>query len=879
MSQPTLLDWNEAFTAGPAVAGGKGWNLARLARYGFQVPAGGVVAAGAYARFMSEPALVRLQQELSAIGPADAAAPENERKLDAMQSAVRNTPLPPEIVDELAAFLARLGLEDTPIAVRSSATAEDGAAASFAGIHTSRLGQVGLKAVVESIRECYASLWTPRAVAYRRRLNLADQDVLCAVVLCKMVGAGGDPRREPEAAGVAFSCDPRSGRRDVVTIAAAQGLGEKVAGGSVIPEEIAVAAGPKPKVLERKGAPGATPVLSDELAIRLAHLVQRVEWAFGDGQEPQDIEWAFDGTSIWLLQARPVTRLPRYTFPGAGKLPLVWSTANLKDALPGVLSPYGWSISLGVVRHNLFAPHRAAGYDIPPGLEVCRRFSGRAYFDLTSLFWAFYDGLGISAAEFNRSMGGHQPEFPVDEPDPMKGKHARRRARARVRLLRATLSVDRRLPGEIKAMLETARRARGVDLTGETLEGLRRRVLDLTAVSERFGPLSMIANTSAGVWHDGLEKALARVFPHKRFPGKAQALASDLLAGSGNVVSAEHGYRLLDLAAKAAGDPDARALLDSEPLDPAAWRRLPERSPFRAELERFLHDFGHRAVYEVDVANPRWIEDPTYILQQVRLLLDSNIAQGFRDAGKRRRQEAEREVRRRSLLLFPVVQWLARRARHAAALREGAKSALVSMLEPIRSVLLELGRSMHAAGVLEERDDLFYLTWVDVDAYMRGWWDGSGAKALVRDRKAQQAEWLSEHPPDVIVEANIDLPGGGHASGAVPASSSPVRVLQGTGVASGAATGTARLLRHPSEGQRLKAGEILVAPSTDPGWTPLFMRAGAVAMEVGGFHSHGAIVAREFGIPAVANIPGLLASLEDGEMITVNGDEGTIVRH
>lgn len=165
MGEAWLLDWHAAEAAGPTVVGGKGWNLARMFRYGFQVPAGGVVAAAAYARLMSEPALRELQADLKTVAADDAAALENARRLEAMQSAIRRTPLPPEIVDDVQAFLIRHGLENVPLAVRSSATAEDSPNTSFAGIHMSRLSQVGLEAVVDSIRECYASLWTPWPIA------------------------------------------------------------------------------------------------------------------------------------------------------------------------------------------------------------------------------------------------------------------------------------------------------------------------------------------------------------------------------------------------------------------------------------------------------------------------------------------------------------------------------------------------------------------------------------------------------------------------------------------------------------------------------------------------------------------------------------------
>lgn len=878
--QPWILDWQEAAAAGPALAGGKGWNLGRLARYGFRVPVGGVVSSKAYEQFMADPVLKQLQDDLRSISADDATTADNVNRLEAMQTAIHNTPLPDEITAHIHEFLASNDLATVPIAVRSSATAEDSATASFAGIHGSRLGQVGPDAVVDGIRACYASLWTPRAVAYRRRLGLSDADVSCAIVLCRMVGADDDPSREPAAAGVAFSCDPRTGRLDIVTIGSVRGLGEKLVDGRTKPEELAVEANVQFTVIERSGADA--PVLTDDEAIRLAHVVTRIQWALGDGQVPQDVEWAFDGHSFWIVQARPVTGLPRHTFPEAKQLPLVWSNANLKDALPGVLSPLGWSFALLIVRHNLFAPHMAAGYPIPPGLEGMRRFSGRAYFDLTSLFWAFYDALGMTASEFNRSLGGHQPEFSVPEPDPMKGPHARRRNRARLKVLRAVLRLDKTLPGEMRARMDEVRRQRDVDLTPLSLQQLRQRLQEEIARAYNFGMRSMMSNTSAGLWHQFLEMVLTKIAPDD-----AATLASDVTAGSGNVVSAEYGHRLFDLAQIARDDADARALLDAEPTDGSPWRRLPHASPFRRELEGFMDDFGHRGVYEVDIGNPRWIEDATYILEQINHLLDADIGRDLRAVGRQRREDAERAIARRTFALRPLIRWLARRARHGSALREEAKSTLVSYLEPCRYVMVEVGRRMHEDGILENPNDVFYLTWIEIDAFMCSWWDGAGARTIVQDRKQQHNEWLDEEPPDVIMDDDGNLSVGDSVPQVAPTGPStraadrrglPSDTLHGTGVAAGTVRGRVRIVRHPNEGGSLETGEILVAPSTDPGWTPLFMRAAAVVMEVGGYHSHGAIVVREFGIPAVANIPGLLDTLRNGDIITVHGDEGVIVR-
>lgn len=341
MDNPIVLGWGAAAAAGAAKVGGKGWNLGRLCQFGFPVPRGGVITAEVYRRFMAQPALAALWRPLSTVTALDAAAPEVAERLAQIRTVICATELPPDITAALTAFLAVEGLTDTAVAVRSSATTEDSATASFAGIHQSFLGVRGAEAVRLALRQCYASLWTPQALAYRRPLGFVDEAVACAMVICAMVtGLEGGP---PRAAGVAFSCDPRTGRRDLVTISAAPGLGEAVVSGSTNPEEIAVQWETTPALVTAR-TERTEPVLTDAEATALARLTMRVHWALGDGQDPQDIEWAHDGQRFWLLQARPVTRLPLRTFPELAHLPTIWSNANLKDVFPGVQRLLGWSI-------------------------------------------------------------------------------------------------------------------------------------------------------------------------------------------------------------------------------------------------------------------------------------------------------------------------------------------------------------------------------------------------------------------------------------------------------------------------------------------------------------------------------------------------------
>jgi pyruvate,water dikinase len=873
VAESLILDWPQAVQAGATVCGGKGWNLGRLHRYGFPVPAGGVVVAAVYRRLMQRPAVQALRAELAGVSAADAVHPDVDRKLAALRAALEAADLPAELTGALDSFLAGADLARVPLAVRSSATAEDSPTASFAGIHRSFLDVTGTAAVVRAVQGCYASLWTPQALAYRRRLGLADEQVACAVVLCALVPA--------VQAGVAFSCDPRTGRRDVVTLSAAAGLGEAVVGGRINPEEITVVqARGRLRVRERRSPAGR--VLTDDQALELSRLAVRVQWALGDGQDPQDLEWAHDGRRFWLLQARPVTRLPRRTFPAIARLPAIWSTANLKENIAAIPSTLGWHMLQAALWEVLYAPLEAVGYPVPPGMEMVHRFAGRLYFDLSSLQWAFYDALGLSPADTNRALGGPQPALPVPAGHPFRGPRGWRRLRAGLKLLRLGRRVVRQAPRLVAEVHALARRLKARDLSRRS----RAELFDLLyQAGDRFvgfGRVFLLAGTEAGLWQQPLQGLLGWLVPDR-----GRALAAALMAGSGQVTSAEQGYRLLDLAAAARRDPAAQAYLSRDPLDPHGWRSLAAGAPFRVELERFLAEFGHRGVGEVDIANPRWNEDPTYLLEQVRALLVPGSPGPTKETARAVRAAAEAEVARRTRWWGPLVRWLAARARQGAALREAGKSAVVALLEPQRAVVLEVGRRLVAAGALEYPSDVFHLAGTDVEMYLRGEWDGTGARALVADRQAQAAAWLAEAPPDVFLldgdgrpvaweSAEGRAPSAEHADAPHVACRAPRFTLHGVGVAAGRASGPARLIRHPAEGYRLQMGEVLVAPSTDPGWTPLFLRAAAVVMEVGGYLSHGAVVAREYGLPAVVNIPGLLNAVQDGQLLIVDGDAGRV---
>ena len=863
-----VLTWDRAFPAGPAAAGGKGWNLARLARYGFAVPRGGVVAASVYDELFRTPDVAAQAAPLAAVGPDGVASDDVQSRLAALRDLVVRTGLPPAARAAVGRFLNETGLADRPLAVRSSAAAEDGAGAAFAGIHESYLGVVGLDAVCEAVSRCFASLWTPRAVAYRRRLGVADDATPCAVVICEMVG---DPRDGPVAAGVAFSCDPVTGERQVVTIELAAGLGDAVVRGTVAPQRYAVRrSGPDAEVT-RVDAAGGVPVLDDREIDALAAVIVRVHWALGDGDTPQDVEWAWDGRTFWMLQSRPVTRLPRWTFPGVPTETPTWSDANIRDSLPRPLTVATWSMLDASAQAVVYASAQVAGYPLPPGMQVLRRFGGRPYFDLDSLQWSLYDSIGILPAETNHTMGGFQPEIPVSDGHPLLGRAGLARLRRSLRLLRRLRRFHRDAPPRIDALIRRFREGRATDLSTLGDDVLLARFRDLLRLGVDYQPVLQLAATYYGVWVKLLADVLDRVVGDD-----ARSLVTRLLAASGEVSSAEHGYGVRELADGAAGDPAAVAALRD--ADPSAWRRLPAEAPFRIAMEDYLHRYGHRAVFEMEIAGPRWADDPRYVLDQVRFHLDHPPERDPRSRAADVRRRAETDLAAVPAWLRPMARRMLARARRGAALRENAKSGSAAAVALVRQVWLEVGRRMQAAGRIDAAREAFHLSIFDIEAWLTGAWDGSGARALVGDREATLAAQQEMELPGVIEESPSAAPGAPPRGAAAAAPAPDGDAWDGVAAAPGAAEGAACVLRTPHDGGRMRRHDVLVAPSTDPGWTPLFLRASAVVTETGGYLSHGAVVAREFGLPAVVNVRDAMRLIADGDRLRVDGDAGRVTR-
>jgi pyruvate,water dikinase len=877
-----FLEWKDAYSAGTEVAGGKGWNLARLDRYGFSLPTGGILTAQAYRDFVLHNRMVeKLQIAAEEMDRLDPAGGRQVELFDEIKHLFLSGQVPPPLAKEIEDRLSQWGLADAPLAVRSSAAVEDSPSASFAGIHDSFLNVHGREDLLSAIKGCWASVWNPRAAAYRRRMGFSGAPSPPAVVIMEMV--------DPAASGVAFSCHPGNGREDQVFISANFGLGESVVGGSVDPDEYTVQVGfhslhhslvsrkvgrkEKKTVPEHGGGTrledspqeGARQALSDKDILRLARLVRRVYCALGNFERHQDVEWVFDGNEFLVVQSRPVTAVPRYTYPGLMDQPTIWSNANFRDTLPMVIPPLSWSNMADALDTVLKSVMNATGYPPLPGISRKRLYQGRGYFNASVIQWENHDCFGSPPERVNAMLGGHHPVIRI--PDRESRSLLPGRIRRNLAFMKAAKRVRKDVEAQFEQLSGRMRDAREKDLKELNDESLLGFWLDLEKTFRDKPDIHFALVGSAACY------LMMTLLLERYFPGRGEAVANALMAGRETTTSAEHGYRLADLARIAADDPDARTMLLGGDTEPSSWREvLPESSPFKREFSAFLDDFGHRGVYEWDIRKPRWFEDPSWLLEVVRDNLSAGPAGGVESLRQRQRETAAKAMQeiasRVPFFLRPYLRKLLEGAGRETVQREMARSTLSRVVGMGRVTALECGRRFVNRGLLDEIDDVFFITWEEAQAVLTGEEGGRGLAALVRDRRARHEDLEKLTPPDFLEE---DAP---HR--AVPEKVGGGDALTGLGVAAGRAEGPARLIHQPAEGNRLLKGDVLVAPGTDPAWTPLFLRASALVMETGGIISHGAIVAREYGIPAVINVPGALQILADGTPVTVDGDEGRV---
>ncbi|MGH2352246.1 MAG: PEP/pyruvate-binding domain-containing protein, partial [Chloroflexota bacterium] len=749
-----------------------------------------------------------------------------------------------------------------------------------------------------AVRRCWASLWTGRAAVYRASNGIDPRTVRLAVVVQQMVDA--------TVAGVLFTANPLTGRRRQAVIDASPGLGEAVVSGAVTPDHFVVnmATG---QVVERQlgdkqvrieALPGGgtrrvegrnagrdaagEPCLSDAQLRDLARLGAQVERHFG---APQDIEWALDaGGTFWLTQSRPITTL----FPLPANAPTsdadlrVYFSVNVAQGVYRPLTPMGIQ-GLRLLRAGIGSLWSGPPRDPAAGRPVLVEAAHRLFLDLTPVvrhsFGRQVARMLLGIAE-TRSQGILQRLFddPRLAPVPTSPWRMARRWLPFLARTRFPLRIARALLNPAAVREEVARAGAAALLLGDVPPDAR--AADRLAALERLfsegGPriiLAMLPLIPTGLGTFALAGRL--------LGDLATAEEKDVVRrGLPHNPTTEMDLQLWALAQQVRADAAAaRLLADNAPEDLAAGYRAGRLPPVLQQgLAAFLGTYGHRGVAEIDLGVPRWGDDPTHILGALANYLrledtakapDVLFRQAAREAEAMAAKLAGR-ARRKGWLRGLAVRFLLNRGRQLAGLREAPKFYFVSLLTRARVLLRPVGQELAAAGRLDAPDDIYFVTLPEARVGLAG----ADLRPLVRELRASYAQELKRrHLPRILLSDGTEP---GAEPQAIPTITAGADgVLRGTPASAGTITAMARVILDP-QGARLEPGEILVAPSTDPGWTPLFLTAGGLVMEMGGPMSHGAVVAREYGIPAVVGVPGATERLTTGQRVTVDGAAGII---
>ncbi|MBI4320697.1 MAG: phosphoenolpyruvate synthase [Chloroflexi bacterium] len=877
-----------------ARAGGKGASLAALTRAGFAVPPGFVVTTDAYRAFVEANGIGARLLEL-----AEAVSPDDPTALEATSKEIRalfgGGIVPGEIAASIQfayASMPRAIEGDPPVAVRSSATAEDLPGLSFAGQQDTYLNIIGPDAVLEAVKTCWGSLWTARAIGYRARNRIPSGDLALAVVVQRMVSA--------EVSGVVFTANPLTGHRGETVVDASFGLGEAIVSGRVEPDHYVISR-PDLRIVSRKlGAKalavlprreGGTETLAQEKSqqqaltdaqiLELARTAGRVADHFAS---PQDIEWAVADGKLYVLQSRPITSL----YPVSESL---LRSENLRvffslNSLQGVVEPFT-PLGRDVLTLLFTGIFRNLGVRRSIG-DIVIAAGGRLFIDATVPLSDRRLRRLILLLLANADPGAREAALGLIS----SGRIETTAVVGLARILRLILGFRPVIVGAVKTWLRPMpvreRAVRKADnYVAEVRQAIESHPARRTPLEAR---LDLVDHYAPSV----LPKVIFKTLAPTMIPGLLAIGVVDrwlvawagaepgavrrLLRGLPGNPTTQMDLKLWAEAEIIRSDTAARAAFESLSADEIATAYEHGELPSAAQeaLRRFLDEYGMRAVGEIDIGRARWREDPRSIIQSLRSFLqigDPDLAPDrlFRRAGAQAEHLAaafvdgvrQRKGRLRARLLGAAI----RRMRLLAGMREMPKFYLVKLLDALRTALLDSGRSLVAERKLEHAEDIFFVPLDTLRSLAKG--EGVDLRAIAsRERAEYERELTRRQIPRLLLSTGEVFYQGVAEAGA--------EYLTGDGVSPGTVEGKVRVVHDP-RGVRLEPGEILVCPATDPGWTPLFLSAGGLVMELGGMMTHGSVVAREYGIPAVVGVHDATRRLRTGQLVRVDGGAGRVV--
>ncbi|WXA89822.1 phosphoenolpyruvate synthase [Pendulispora rubella] len=852
------------------VVGGKGANLGELSKIeGIRVPDGFCISTEAFRRTVGETSSIRERLERLSLLRAEDRTEIRELSAE-IRRVIEGIAIPDDLDEEITHLLSRLG-EENAYAVRSSATAEDLPTASFAGQHDTYLNIIGKKAILEHIRKCWASLFTERAVNYRLQNGFAHAKVHLAVVVQKMIF--------PRAAGVLFTADPITSNRKVLSIEASFGLGEalvsglvnadiyKVRDGKVIDTKISTkklaihalkGGGTKEQAVEPERQ--HRQVLTDEQIVQLGHTGRKLEAHFG---RPQDIEWCLADDTFYIVQSRPITTL--FPIPEAtDQENRVYLSVGHQQMMTDAMKPLGLSLfQLKALRPMLKAGGRlfvdiTSNLASPAGREILVRAMGQHDPLIKDAIVALMDrGDFIKPPPSDEKASGPGEHGKVASPPSPKAPQLDPDPTIVASLVRSNQASVEKLSNEIQTKS-------GSDLFDFILDDNQE---SKKILSDPRSTAVFMAAIEASTWiNDNLNDWLGE-----------KNVADTLSRSVPNNITSEMGLELMDVADAIRPYPEVIDYLhhvnDDGFMDELLKFEGGRES--RDAITAWLAKYGIRCPGEIDITKPRWSEKPATLVPMIL----SNIKNFEPNASHRKfeqgRQEAlakEREVLERLKQLPDGERKVAETKRRIDLIRnfigyrEYPKYGIVNRYFVYKQALLREAERLVQAGVIREKEDIYYLTFQEFQEVVR---TNTLEYSIIGARKAEHASYEKLTPPRVITSDGEII------AGTYKRENLPAEALVGLPVSAGVVEGRARVILQLEDAD-LEKGDILVTSFTDPSWTPLFVSIAGLVTEVGGLMTHGAVIAREYGLPAVVGVENATKLIKNGQRIRVHGTEGYV---
>jgi len=811
----------------------------------------------------------------------------------------------PDVVAAVEAAMRCLCPNGERVAVRSSASDEDGAQHSFAGQLESFL-HVGAADVPRRVADVWRSGFSQRILAYRRQHGLKLPPPAPAVLVQRMVDA--------RVSGVAFSADPVSGRRGVAVVSAIPGLGTALVSGEsdadswhvgrresngdsgaspILTRAIAVkstvhrpdpdrTAGVRLETLDDRTA--RQPALTDSEVVAVAELARRGARHFGT---PQDVEWAFEGSVLYLLQSRPITSLAHVADPD-GEL-RIWDNSNIVESYSGVTTPLTFSFASEIYQHVyrqfcriMRVPERAVVNRDDTFRNMLGLLQGRLYYNLINWYrvLALLPGFTINRRFMEQMMGVAETL-----PGAVRATIEREATRGRISdalhlgstivgLITQHFTIDRRVR-DFYMRLDRALAPPSPALPDRSPDELVAHFRDLRAALLLKWDAPLVNDFFAMIFYGLLRKVTAR------WCGDVEGtLQNDLVGGEGGLVSAEPAERLTQLAALAQADAAFVALLTDGDLS-SILAALPAVPAFDAAYQAYLDKFGERSINELKLETRTLHDDPLPLFRAVGQLVRQRAAAlaAAATSGHARRAEAQRraaEALRSHPIRGLVFAWVLRHARARVRDRENLRLARTRLFGRVRRIFVELGHRLHAMELLDGPRDIFYLELDEVLAFVDGRSTCPSLRALAALRRQQFEEYEKATPPPSRFETR-GSPYHGQTFRETVAPSADGNERRGQGCCPGVVRGPVRIVTDPLK-ISLRERAILVAEHTDPGWILVFPSALGVLVERGSLLSHAAIVTRELGIPSIVALPGVTRWLKDGDEVEMDGSLGIVRR-